>query len=266
MIQRYSPFQPTLTKEASERVGLEIEYFKPCPALADNVITYLHIRASRPTPYPVFPDGTQAIYLSQYGAFIGGPGVCTIDLQLPQAGEYFGIWFQPGALRRWFSVDLSEILGQFINDNLLRKHQLTELKDALYDRCPGTFPAAICDRWLLKHFRENSDHKFDNALLSITRSSGNERIAHVASAVGWSNRNLHRHFIKHTGLAAKEFAQIVRLHHACWQVYAMRRNSSPAMQELGYYDQPHLIKAFNRFFATTPNAFFDRFMSDLYNQ
>lgn len=265
MTLRYSPFQPTLAKETAERFGLKIEYLRPCPAFADKVITYLHIRASRPTPYPVFPDSTQAIYLSQYGAFVGGPGVSIIDMQLPHAGEYFGIWFQPGVLRHWLSVDLSEVSGQFIDDNLLPRNQLTELRDTLYDRCPDTIPAAICDRWLLKHFRENSDPRFDNALNSITRSSGNEKIAHVASTVGWSSRNLHRHFIKHTGLAAKEFAQIIRLHHACRQVYAMRCDFSTAMPELGYHDQSHLIKAFNKYFATTPSAYFDRFMSDLYN-
>ena len=58
MHELFRTFQPTLTNYGLAKFGLSLEYSMPCDALKGVVHSYLQIRAEKPTPYPVIPDGT----------------------------------------------------------------------------------------------------------------------------------------------------------------------------------------------------------------
>lgn len=260
------PFQPTLTQTGLKQFGLTLQSSQPCEVLKGKVHSYLQISAERPTPYPVMPDGTQAIYISSQGLMIGGAQLEARDIQLLEPGEYFGIWFYPGALRYFFDLNLNEISGQFVDEKYFRCRYFSRLHTEIYRYTAFVERAHICDSWLLRRYSHKPATKFDVALQLIYQSFGSEKISQLANKVGWSSRHLNRQFLQHTGLSTKSFSQIVRVQSACKKLYLNQNQSLSVALELGYFDQPHLIKEFKKHLTSTPSDFFSRFMSDLYNR
>ena len=262
----YTPFQPTLTQPGLHRFELNLQIKQPLSIFNGVIHTLLQIETKKPTPYPVMPDGTQAVYISPQGTMIGGAQTEAIDIPLLQAGEYFGIWFFPGALRYFFNINLSEISNQFVDEKFFECNRFTQLHDEIYKHNTFNERANICEKWLLNQYSRQPQTSFDKALSVIYQNKGNERISQLANKVGWSSRHLNRQFLQHTGLNTKAFCQIIRSQHVCKQLFFSLTNKQDSSFELGYYDQSHLIKAFNKYFGSPPGIFFNRFMSDFYNR
>ncbi|HHI92201.1 MAG TPA: AraC family transcriptional regulator [Gammaproteobacteria bacterium] len=261
----YTPFQPTLTQSGLNRFGLTLKENIPSGALNGLVYSYLQIKTEKQTPYPVMPDGTQAVYMSPQDAMIGGAQTEAKDIQLLQPGEYFGIWFYPGALRYFFDVNLSEISGQFVDEKYFECSHFTRLHSDIYRYSTFNERVNVCEKWLSSRYSQKPVTRFDKALSLIYQTKGSERINQLAAKVGWSSRHLNRQFLQHTGLSTKTFSRIIRLQHVCRQLYIKLFGGQGIPVELGYYDQPHLIREFGKFFKLSPGVFFSRFMSDFYN-
>lgn len=258
----YRPFQSTLTQSGLNSHGLSLMMTPPGAALAGKVYAYLQIKADRSTPYPVMPDGTQAMYISPHGVILGGALQQAQDLQLLAAGEYFGLWFYPGGLRHFVDINLAEITDQFISAPDLQCRQFSSLPELIYRHRGFSARARACEAWLLKQYCPQPVTSFEHALQRIYHSFGNEKVTQLASAVGWSSRHLNRKFLQYTGLGTKAFSQVVRVQHAARQLYSQQNKRSDVALDLGYYDQPHLIKSFKRHLLSTPGEF----MSDLSNR
>ncbi len=102
MNKLYRSFQPILTEAGLKRFGLILEYSLACKTLRGIVHSYLQISTAKPTPYPVIPDGTQAVYIAPHGAKIGGAQSRAHDIQILQPGDYFGIRFHTGLSTKEF--------------------------------------------------------------------------------------------------------------------------------------------------------------------
>jgi AraC-like DNA-binding protein len=265
MREMYRPFQPTLTKEGLQKFGLKLEYSGPGDVLKGIVRSYLQISCEYPTPYPVMPDGTQAIYMSPFGSMIGGADTETKDIQLFQPGEYFGIWFSPSSLRHFLKLNVSEIIGQLVDSKYFGCWPFTGLHEQIYSCKSFSERVEVCEIWLMNNYSKKPIPQFDNALSLIYQSSGNDRIGSIADRVGWSSRHLNRLFLQHTGLSTKAFSSIVRAQNVCKQLYCQATNKVNGSVEFGYYDQAHLIKSFKKHFNCPPSKFMGLFMSDFYN-
>ncbi len=262
----FKSFQPTLTQSAMAEFGLSLECSAPCADLKKVVHSYLQIRAEKPTPYPVIPDGTQSIFISPYGSMVGGSQIQTRNIQIVEAGEYFGIRFYSGALRHFFNVDLSEITGELVGAEYLPCQRFSDLYQLIYKESNYTKRANICENLLLQNYKPQPRSRFDQALDLIYQSSGNVKISDVADRVAWSSRHLNRLFQLYTGLNTKTFAKIIRLQKACKQVYLTPNEPLNSNFDLGFFDQSHLIKDFQKHLLSKPTEFSNRFMSDFYNQ
>jgi len=262
----YNPFQPTLTQASLHLLGLSMQVTVPCKALKGIVYSYLQIKAEGQTLYPVMPDGTQAIYISPQGAMIGGAQREARDVPLLHPGEYFGIWFYPGALRHLFSLNLSEISGQFVDKKYFPCDRFQRLHSEIYEFNDFYNRARVCERWVMERYSRKPATGFDHALSLIYQSLGSERVESIAGKVGWSSRHLNRQFLEHTGLNTKVFSQIVRAQNLCKQIYLKPTDPMNVSMELGYYDQSHLIKEFKKYFKLTPSDFINQYMSDFYNR
>lgn len=266
MNELYRPFQPTLTKQGLQRFEISLTHSPASEILRGIVHAYLQIRAVKPTPYPMMPDGTQAVFISPHGAKIGGAQSRACDIQILEAGEYFGIWFYPGALRCFFELDLFEITDQFVDYQYFPCRHFAQLHTDIY-RCQSfQLRARICDQWLLRQFKPRSFTPFDHALSLIYQSSGNINIDQLATKIGWSSRHLNRQFRCHTGLSTKTFSQTIRIQHACKRLWITPNDSLKTALDLGYFDQAHLLKDFRQRLSSSPGIFFDRFKSDFYNR
>ena len=262
----YPSFQPTLTEPGLKHFGLILTSSSPCASLNGIVHSYLQINAEKPTPYPVMPDGTQAIFISPDGSMISGSQSQSYDIQIPQAGDYFGIRFYPGALRHLFKLNLAEITNQLVDEKYFPCDLFGTLHHKIYQHQRFYDRANVCEQWLLQHFNPQPATQFEQALSLIYQSQGNLKIAQLATRVGWSSRHLNRLFRLNTGLNTKTFSQIIRLQHVCQYLYRSPADSLTTAMELGFSDQPHLLNNFRQHLLTNPNRFFSRFMSDFYNR
>ena len=264
MPNTYTPFQPTLSKQSRQHLGLSLSITAPKPPLHSAVQAYLQISATRPTPYPVIPDGGQALFFSPQSVTFGGAYTHAYKVPILQPGDYFGIWFRPGGLRKLFKLDLSEITNCMVDEQFLSQLNLTTLRDDIYDCNSFEERAHLCNKALYKHLFGNSD-RFDYTLSLVYNQYGNIRASAISKQSGWSERQLNRLFTRHTGLSTKAFTNIIRLQHAGRMIIAAPHDSLGIAHSLGYFDQSHLIKSFQQHLFTSPQGFAQRCMSDFYN-
>ena len=265
MNELYQLFQPTLTVSGLKRFGLTLESVRASKILRGVVHSYLQVSALRATPYPIMPDGTQAVFIGPHGSIIGGAQQKACDIQIFQPGDYFGIRFYPGALRHFFDLNLSEITDQFADSHYFPWLDFHELHHHIY-RCQSFQQRAnICEQWLLRHFLLRPIAQFDQALALVYQSFGNITVNQLSRTVGWSSRHLNRLFRRYTGLSTKAFTQTIRVQRVCSQLYVTPEGSLNTALELGFFDQSHLIKDFRKRLLRNPSLFFDQFKSDFYN-
>lgn len=265
MIELYRPFQPTITRVGLAHLGLTLKRAPVCNLLNGVVHSYLQISTDKPTPYPILPDGTQAVFMSANGSMLGGALTHASAVHILQPGEYFGIQFHPGALRYFFDLNLAEITDQFIDSRDIPCRVFAELHKPIYDsHCFGR-RTQICEQWLLRYYKPRPVIPFDHALSAIYRSHGSIRVGSLANMVGWSTRHLNRMFKHHTGLNTKSFSQIIRVQQVCRRLHTKPNESLKTALDLGFFDQSHLIKDFNKYFLSNPSLFFEQIRSDLYN-
>lgn len=265
MNELYKPFQPLLTGTGLKRFELSLAYSPACKSLRGIIHSYLQVRTEKPTPYPVIPDGAQAIFISPHGSQLGGTQSQACDIQILQPGDYFGIRFYPGALRYFFDLNLFEITDQFVDHYYIPCRNFGELHNHIYQCQHFQERAYVCEQWLLQHFKPQPATSFDQALSLIYQSFGNIKITQLAARVGWSSRHLNRLYQLHTGLSTKTFAQVIRIQHICKQQFIRPSNTLNMALELGFFDQSHLIKEYQKRLLSPPSVFIDRFKSDFYN-
>ena len=266
MSEFYKPFQPTLTEAGLKRFELSLEHSPACRMLSNVVHSFLQVSTIKPTPYPVIPDGTQAVFISSHGSIIGGAQSRAHDIQILQPGDYFGIHFYPGALRYFFNLNLLEITDQLVDSHYFPCRDFVGLHNNIYQHQSFHERVHVCEQWLLRHFKPLPVTQFDQALSLIYQSFGNIRINRLADMVGWSSRHLNRLFRLHTGLSAKTFAQTIRIQYVCKQLYTIPGDSLNTALELGFFDQSHLINDFKKRLLSNPGMFVNRFKSDFYNR
>lgn len=267
MSELFNPFQPTLTQSGLSHFGLSLQSSAPCITLKGIVHSYLQIKATKATPYSMIPDASIAIFISVNGSIVGGAQMQSCDMQILDAGEYFGIRFHAGGLRHFFNIDLTEITGQFVDHQYLLCRDFARLHQKIYEQSSYLARVKCCESWLLGNYRPQPLTRFDQALSLIYQSNGNIRVNQLAHNVQWSSRHLNRLFSAYTGLSTKSFSKIIRMQSACKQLYNSPCQSLlDAQLDLGFFDQSHLIKDFRQHLLAKPTTFLNHFMSDFYNQ
>lgn len=264
-IHCYDPFQPILSESGLVRFGLTMQEHAACPELKNIVHSYLQISAKEPVSYAIIPDGTQAVFISRHATILGGAHLKASDIQIPEAGDYFGIRLYPAALKNFFNLDISEISDPFIDGKLFPSEDFGTLHENIFMCSSFEKRVSVCENWLLKNKIIHKDSCFDNALELIYKSLGNIKIDELSKNIGWSSRHLNRMFKRHTGLSTKSFTQIIRLQFACKNIFESENNLIEDAINFGYFDQAHLLNNFKKFLQESPNYYLSQFRSDFYN-
>ena len=262
----YSPFQPTLTCEGQKHLGFTLQIKRPCLALSDKVYAFVEVKTDQPTMYPVVPDGTNILFFSRRHESFGGTQSSILDVSLNAPEEtYFGIWFLPGKLRHFFDIDLSEASDKLIGMDFLENRMFLTLQERLYEKGLFTDRISCCEALLLGHTTEQKiPDKFTHAQARIYESAGVIRVNELADEVGWSARHLNRHFLLHTGLTSKAFAQTVRLNHYLKALYQNNHSYLHQGLDLGFYDQSHILKSITQQGLNQLSLISRHLMSDFY--
>lgn len=277
----YEPFQPLQSQAGQDAFGLSIETCRPQESLSRLIHSFVQVSVDKPTAYPVIPDGLSALYVGRQSTVCAVSLTRTVDFQLPAAGEYFGVRFFPGALRRLFGLDLTDTSGQLLDAAYLPDKILSSLHKHLFRYDSFEWRVKVCEDAVTAiggviggvdcraaKVRESSrfESMIDKALAGIYATKGEIEIEKtLAAGLGVSARHLNRLFASHVGMSAKRFAQVIRMQNVCRFLQESPKSSLLAAIRFGYFDQAHLLKDFKKHIQASPEGFFSRFRSDFYN-
>lgn len=266
MGSRYELFQPLLTESGLSRFALSLQQRAASEPLAGIVHSFLQITATRPTLYPMIPDGTQAVFIGPNSVHLRGAQTKTLDLPITEPGKYFGIQFYPGTLRHFFREDLSDITDRFVDGSYWPCRQFAQLQQPIFNQARFAKRAEECEKWLLQRIQPSVTHAFDRALSEVYKSLGGVNVNVLAEKVGLSRRHLNRLFQRYVGLSTKTFSQTVRVQAACRALFNDPSSSLKTAVDLGFFDQAHLLREYKKSLLLSPRSLFTRFRSDLYNR
>lgn len=260
MAQAYSPFQPTLSRTSLQKHGLAVSRASSSRVLRRYVFEYLQIHASRPTPYPVIPDGSQAIYISSQCIQLSGAWNKIMRVPILQPGMYFGIHFYPATLAHFLQADFSEIKNSLVPVDDYAPGFLPNLAERLYQQTSFAGRCRVCDQLLLQHFQEKPLPALDAALALLSRRP-DLSVKQLASALGYSSRHVNRLITRATGLSSKSFTRVIRINQVC---RAWSNNPAASALEMayqfGFFDQSHFHKEFKQMLGIASQV---RFLQDV---
>lgn len=265
MNSQYQPFQPVLSEPGLQRFGLGLEQRRATAPLSRVVHSYLQISTDKPLSYAVIPDGTQAVFISPQGSFVGGVQSQATDIPISQGGEYFGVRFYPAALSYFFASNFSEITDNYVDSDYFGCPSFTRLHERVYAKSDFLSRSKVCEQWLLSRFRPFERKSFDRALSLIYQAEGDISVAEIGTQVGVSGRHLNRLFRQYIGVSTKAFSQIIRIQSASRTLFDSHHDSAKTALRLGFFDQAHLLNQFKKQLLFNPSSFLKRYMSDSYN-
>ena len=188
-------------------------------------------------------------------------GTMTRPLTINATGpvDLFGVRFRPGGLSGFGPLDAAGLTDAVVDlTNFWGRsaqevwHQLGEaaaderirlLQNVLGARANG---------------RIETDPFLHHCVTRIEAARGALRIGDLEKNTGLSGRQLERKFARHLGISPKLFARVVRFKAA---VAAAAGPHPPEWVtlagDLGYADQPHLVREFKTFAGLTPGAYLD---------
>ncbi|GAB4585082.1 hypothetical protein Ntsu_29140 [Nocardia sp. IFM 10818] len=97
------------------------------------------------------------------------------------------------------------------------------------------------------------DGEISDAIRRLRQSRGAVPVSALADEYGWSRRHFSRRFTDRVGLSPKSYGSLMRFSAALAALTTSGAHElSRVASELGYFDQSHLNRDFQRFAATTP--------------
>ena len=245
----------------------------PPPDLAPYVACFWSRLASNPveatTVHRVLPDGCVDIVLA-FGAAgaanddlsnaMGvGPMTKPMLVRGPQPRLYLGVRFKPGCAFVALGVPASELADTQVAYGVLSRTPSRDLEPIAAassdDLRLATMVGVVRERLQTGRAVPRSVRA---AVRAIVDARGDLRIASLASDIGITRQQLARQFAIHVGVTPKMLARVMRAHAALARADAARAahprdlDWSAIAQDLGYYDQSHLIDDFKALTGSTP--------------
>lgn len=165
------------------------------------------------------------------------------------------VWFQPGALIKFLSIPMVDLVHQAIDAELIwgpairsLHNQLANTKD--YDELPR-----ILDAFFLKKRSQLNivEHPVDAIGRMIFANPSKFNLDKLAAEACLSPRAFERRFMQQIGVTPKYFARICRFEKAFQMKQAQPKLDWLSVAILnGYTDYQHLVRDCSQFAGTTP--------------
>ena len=194
---------------------------------------------------------------SQYrvsDCFINGFNTVPIQLQPPEQQVFFGVQFQPMAVKEIFGVPASEFSNTVVDVTLLDStfrslwHQLAE---------QSSFEARVSVflNWLEKRFPEPEPREgLMNGFLSGAHRH-DVSVTALANSLYYSPRHLSRKITEATGMNTEEMLLYKKYLHAVHLMHHSDLTLTEIAHDSHFSDQSHFIKSFKAYTGMTPGAY-----------
>jgi AraC-like DNA-binding protein len=247
----------------------------PTIALRPFIQFYIHVERSRRDPLLTLPIPARASPMIEFVfgdrfkfRYWGSPdeetvpaaslvGMLTrphVTLLHQGAFQSFIIMFQAHGLTDLFGVPLSEITNHTYDADAVLGKPVRELKQRLGNSETFQQRGSIANHFFaerLKHAQAIDRMAF--AADRILNSSGNLSSAELAGQTGIGVRQFQREFSARFGASPKLFSRIVRFQNALdTKARSSTKSWTDVAQELGYYDQMHMVHEFREFTGESP--------------
>jgi len=247
--------------------------YPPCPQLAPYLAclwTCHVLPGAASVTHRVLPDNCIDILWqnSAAPAQVAGMMSSAIHVHIAQPVRTIAVRFKPGAAAHFFALPLHQLADLHpALDALWPPGVAAQFDDALWARPLDEHQAlhvvqSLLQSLLLRRLQASPPPAHAGlaqaAVAAIERSGGAIRIASLAQSLGVSRQHLANQFRARVGLGAKQFARVCRFRTACARIGATPARAldwARLAQELGYYDQPHLIHEFRELSGSTPESF-----------
>jgi AraC-like DNA-binding protein len=196
--------------------------------------------------------GCKQYHLSN--CFINGFNKTPIQVQLPRQQVFFGILFQPLAVKKIFGTPACEFSDITVDLTLLDSnfhtlwYQLAE-QDDFNNR------VSVFLRWLTKNFIDcqPQEQLLNNFLYSINLHDLS--VTKLANSLCYSPRHLSRKLFEATGMNTEEILLYKKYLHAVDLIHQTELSLTKIAYQCHFSDQSHFIKTFKSFTEITPGEY-----------
>ncbi|MBW4716398.1 AraC family transcriptional regulator [Saccharothrix obliqua] len=232
------------------------EFLAPAPDLAAHVARYWVVRWSYDRPYRQLIVPYPNVHLALQGgrATVSGVSSRHVHRVLDGDGSVFGVAFRPGRFRGFLGAPVRTITDRTVPSMLPPVREPTAA--AVEEVLRGCLPEPDPDAELAARVVDTVIARPDIA-----------RVGELADETGLSPRGLQRLFAEHVGVGPKWVIRRYRLHEVTQRMAAGTRVDWAALAgELGYADQPHLVRDFTALFGETPTRYAARYHHEISRQ
>lgn len=186
--------------------------------------------------------------------FINGSNTAPVSLQLPKQQNFFGIRFQPLAVKKIFGAPASAFLDLPVDLTLLDAqvsslwHQLVEQK--IFNERVLVFLQWMEKKWI--------DWKPQESLINEFLCSAQHHdisVTGLAKLLCYSPRQLSRKIAEATGLNTEEILHYKKYLQAVHLIHYTDLPLTDIAYKANFSDQAHFIKSFRQYTNMTPGAY-----------
>jgi AraC-like DNA-binding protein len=186
--------------------------------------------------------------------FINGFNTTPIQVQLPRQQVFFGILFQPLAIKKMFGIPACEFSDLTVDLTLLDStfhslwHQLAEQDN--FDKRVSVFLG-----WVKRNAIEwqPQEQLINNFLYAVNQHDVS--VKELANSVCYSPRHLSRKIFEATGMNTEEILLYKKYLHAVHLIHHTDLSLTAIAYQSQFSDQSHFIKSFRAYTQMTPGEY-----------
>ena len=203
------------------------------------------------SPILTRPDGTK-YHLPN--CFINGFNKNPIELQLPKQQVFFGVLFQPLAIKKIFGSPAREFSDITVDLTLLDPN-FHSLWQQLAEQDNFDNRVAVFLNWIKNNFIEllPQEQLINHFLYSVNQHD--RSVKELANTLFYSTRHLSRKIFEATGMNTEEILLYKKYLHAVHLVHHTDLSLTAVAYQSEFSDQSHFIKSFKAYTKMTPGEY-----------
>ncbi|MBO5522744.1 MAG: helix-turn-helix domain-containing protein [Roseburia sp.] len=258
------PYQILLSEQYLKKVVLDygISHFYEC-CISDGV-------SEIPTSVP---DGCIDVMfywnkdLSEMGADVIGTPLRPHAIGVHVGCHYFGVRFLPGEPFVFEPLAFSELIERTVPLSDTAENRLLIEKIATaqnFEARIEVFMKMYLPKYITVCGNAAVESMNRQMIKGILEKKGNVKIGDLAWDMGYSERYASRVFAENNGITPKKFCRIIRFQNALQEIEEQGSKSYcfRDFEEIGYYDEAHLIHDFKEFCGQSPVKFINEIIRE----
>jgi len=196
--------------------------------------------------------GDRQYHLSR--CFINGFNTVPVQLLLPEHQVFFGIQFQPLAVKKIFGIPASEFSDRIIDLTLIDS-TFHSLWHQLADQINFEDRVSVLSAWMEKKFTDwrPQEQMINNFLSGMGQHELS--VTELARSLCYSPRQLSRKMAESTGMNTEEILLYKKYLHAVDLIHHTDLSLTQIAYQSHFFDQSHFIKSFKIYARMTPGEY-----------